>query len=77
MKRKPTTDPQIDGKPMSFVKLKSMAEDNPLIVVEDGRIRQLVNGEYSDARDVPYIVKDGTVYRVRKEKTVVDADYRD
>ena len=69
----PKTNPGIDGKPLSFVKLKSTVENNPLLS-DRGR---MVQGEYTDARGVPYVVKDGVVYRVRKEKTAADLGYRE
>lgn len=49
---------------MSFVRLHSMVEQNLLL---NGN-RRMVTGKFSDSRGVPYEVRDGVVYRVRKEK---------
>ena len=69
MKRKPTSNPQIDGKPMSFVKLESTVAKNFMFRRTDkGAYKPLMNGEFS-IRDVPYKVVEGTLYRVKKENS--------
>ena len=72
MNGKPSTNPQIDGKPLSFVRLQSTAEVNHLLRVtnEGGQrlLQRMNNGEFTDSRNVPYVVRDGIVYRVKKEK---------
>ncbi len=67
MSGKPS-NPKIDGKPLSFATLASMVATNPVIRIVDGQYQRLVNGDFKDARGTPYVVKDGVISRVRKEK---------
>jgi hypothetical protein len=55
MKRKPSTNPQINGKPMSFVRLGSSAAR----FYFSGELK----GRFTDARGVSYEAINGTVYR--------------
>jgi hypothetical protein len=58
IKRKPTTNPQIEGKPMSFVRLVSH-------IAGPVSYRQR---EFSDSQGVPYTRDSkGTVHRVRAD----------
>lgn len=57
--RKATTNPQIDGKPMSFVRLSS--------TVAGRYYDPTQNGRFNDSRGKTYQVREGTVMRVRTD----------
>ncbi len=61
MKRKPTTNPQIDGKPMSFVRLGSRFE-TPLRLIAPDKDGNMVRKYTQDER--------GTVRRVTAKESL-------
>jgi hypothetical protein len=54
MRRKPTTNPKIDGQPMSFVRLKSTFETGLRLTVPDkdgNMVRKYIQDERAQSRE--------------------------
>lgn len=61
--RTPTTNPKIDGKPMSFVRLGSRFEGPLRMIVTDEKSGERVRRYTQDSK--------GTVYRVRADEVKI------